>query len=184
MTGSGMQSVFLANRAALQRFLRARGCGDAVDDLLQELWLKLGSVDTGPIANPLGYLFRMADNLVLDHNRSDRRRARRDEVWTETAGSAVRGVSDQPSAEAALLARERLRIVAAAIEATGERTAAIFRRYRIDGIGQAEIAREMGISLSAVEKHLQKAYRALVAVRETLDAEMASPQRPHIEERR
>ena len=42
------------------RYLRAHGAGEAVDDLLQELWLKITSVPTGPIASPRSYLFRAA----------------------------------------------------------------------------------------------------------------------------
>jgi RNA polymerase sigma-70 factor (ECF subfamily) len=37
-------------------------------------------------------------------------------------------------------------------------------------MSQPEIAAELEISLSAVEKHLQKAYRALIEVRRRLDA--------------
>ena len=51
-------------------------------------------------------------------------------------------------------------------------------RYRIDGIPQREIAGEIGISLSAVEKHLQRAYRTVVETRERLDADVPCPQRP------
>jgi RNA polymerase sigma-70 factor (ECF subfamily) len=53
----------------------------------------------------------------------------------------------------------------------GERTDHIFRRHRVEGASQKEIAKELGISLSAVEKHLQKAYRALIDLRRRLDAE-------------
>ncbi|HEY0324811.1 MAG TPA: RNA polymerase subunit sigma-70, partial [Allosphingosinicella sp.] len=36
MAGGGLEAVFLTHRAALLRFLRARGAGDAAEDLLQE----------------------------------------------------------------------------------------------------------------------------------------------------
>jgi DNA-directed RNA polymerase specialized sigma24 family protein len=53
----------------------------------------------------------------------------------------------------------------------GDRTDLVFRRYRVEGRSQKEIAAELGISLSAVEKHLQKAYRALVDLRRRIDAD-------------
>ena len=53
----------------------------------------------------------------------------------------------------------------------GERVDRVFRRYRLEGVGQAAIAAELGISLSSVEKDLQKAYRALAELKVRLDAE-------------
>ena len=42
--------------------------------------------------------------------------------------------------------------------------------YRLDGITIDEVAREFGVSRSTVEKDLQKAYRALLALRSRDDA--------------
>ena len=181
MTEDGLEAIFMANRPALSRFFSARGGGADVDDLLQELWFKVRSAPSGPIAEPSAYLFRMADNLLLDRRRGDMRRARRDDQWTGLTRGAVHDVSDAPSAEQVLVARDRLRIVDKAIDDLGERTAAIFRSYRIDGVNQRDIAASTGISLSAVEKHLQKAYRALTDIRSRLDAEMPAARRLDVE---
>lgn len=181
MTEDGLEAIFMANRPMLLRFFTARGGGGDVDDLLQELWFKVRSAPSGPIGEPSAYLFRMADNLLLDRRRGDMRRARRDDQWTGLTRGAVHDVSDEPSAEQVLVSRERLRIVDRAIDALGDRTATIFRSYRIDGFSQKDIAAKTGISLSAVEKHLQKAYRALVDVRERLDADMSASRRLDIE---
>ena len=177
MSANGLEAVLMANRAALERFLRAR-CGDAAEaeDLIQELWLKLEGA-SGPIAEPLAYLYRMADNLVLDRRRSAQRRERRDDAWNDLAGGGAAGVSDAPSAEQALIARERLRIVEQVLAGLGPRTAHIFKRFRIDGVGQRDIAVEEGISLSAVEKHLQKAYRAVLQIRDEIDADLGGADR-------
>jgi RNA polymerase sigma-70 factor (ECF subfamily) len=53
----------------------------------------------------------------------------------------------------------------------GPRVETVFRKCRLDGLGQAMIARELGVSLSSVEKDLQKAYRALAQLRAKFDAE-------------
>ena len=171
MDSNGLEAILMANRAALERFLRAR-CGNAAEaeDLIQELWLKLAGA-TGPVAEPLAYLYRMADNLVLDRRRSAQRRERRDDAWQGLAGGGHSGASDAPSAEQSLIGRDQLRFVETQMSALGERTSNILKRYRVDGIGQRDIATEQGISISAVEKHLQKAYRALLEIRERLDAE-------------
>lgn len=168
---SGLEAVFLANRDTLLRFLRARGGGEASEDLLHELWLRASTAEVGPVAEPLSYLYRTANNLMLDRHRSAVRARRRDQEWSDVAGGAVAGVSDEPSGERVLLARERLRQAETALAALGERVATIFRRYRVDGVSQREIARDLGISLSAVEKDLQKAYRAMIDLRRRVDAE-------------
>ena len=171
MAGGGLEAVFFTHRETLLRFLRARGAGDAAEDLLQELWLKASAGVSGPIADPLAYLYRVANNLMLDRRRGELRRERRDQDWTELTGGPVLGVSDAPSGEQVLIARERLAATEAALKELGERTELVFRRYRVEGASQRQIAGELGISLSAVEKHLQKAYRALVELRRRFDAE-------------
>ena len=57
------------------------------------------------------------------------------------------------------------------LRAEGERVLDIFRLFRIEGLGQRAIAEHLGLSLSTVEKDLQKAYRALIRLKETHDAE-------------
>ena len=168
---SGLEAVFLAHRDVLLRFLRARGAADAAEDLLQELWVRVREANVGPIAEPLSYLYRTANNLMLDRRRSALRSARRDTEWGDLAGTGPNAVSDTPSGERVLIAREQLRAAEEALQSLGERTAAIFRRYRIDGVSQRDIAAEQGISLSAVEKHLQKAYRAMIDIQQAFDAD-------------
>lgn len=169
MKTSGLEAVFMENRAALLRFLRARGAGEGAEDLLQEMWIKASAGASGPIADPLSYLYRIANNLMLDRRRADVRGQKRDQAWHDLAGGEL-GVSDAPSGERVLIAREQLAAADAALKALGERTDFVFRRFRIEGASQRAIADELGISLSAVEKHIQKAYRALIELRRRFDA--------------
>lgn len=170
MVADALERVFLTHRAELARFVRAR-CGNAADteDFLQDLWLKLSGVPAPP-SDPLSYLYQMANNLIIDRRRSEQRRERRDDAWAD-GGAADSETSDAPSAERLVIARSELARVAAMFDELGERTTAIFKSYRLDGAGQRDIATEHGISLSAVEKHLQKAYRAVLQLRYKLDAE-------------
>src|SRR3546814_18264315 len=57
------------------------------------------------------------------------------------------------------------RFRSAAIAATGERPAQVFRRFRVDGVHQRDIAGEMGVSLSTVEADLRKVYAKLAEIR-------------------
>jgi RNA polymerase sigma factor (sigma-70 family) len=170
----------MANRAALVRFVRARmrGEGDP-EDLLQDLWLKLSAADVGPVAEPLAYLYRMAENLMLDRRRSAIRRNRREAEWTtgQVDSSLGLAIDTQPSVERVLLAREALRRVNALLDALPDRTAQTFRAVRIEGVPQKQIAHDLGISLSAVEKHLQRAYRVIFDARQILDADIDPSER-------
>lgn len=166
---NGLEAAFLANRERLVRFLRARGAGDAAEDLVHEVWLKISAARTGPLASPLAYLFRTADLVMIDRYRSERQARRREQAWSEVAGSANPGVSDAPSGERVVIGRQHARIVADALNALGRRPAAIFRRHRIDGVPQKIVAEEFGVSLSTVESDLRRAYRALLEIRERLD---------------
>ena len=160
----GIEGVLLANRDRIVRFLGVRGAGDAAEDVFQDLWMRLSSRQSGPVADPLSYVMRAANNLMLDRYRAARQRELRDAAWGEAAATAP------PSAEAALISREQLALVDREIAATGERPARIFRRFRVDGIAQREIAREMGISLSTVESDLRKVYAVIAAIRRQFDA--------------
>lgn len=164
MAVSGLSAVLLVNRVPLLRFLRARGAGEDAEDILQELWFKVERLEgDGPIADPRAYIFRMADNLMHDRVRAAIRRTHREQAWSD-AGYDPSGEDETPSPERTVAARQRLRRVERALATLGERSQSIFRRFRIDGVPQSRIAQEEGISVSAVEKHLQRAYRVVAAL--------------------
>lgn len=163
----GLQRVIVNERARLLRFLAARGAGDDAEDVLHDLWQRVGTIPQQPIADPISYLFRAAENLMRDRRRSNISRDRRQHDWHEVSIPAT----EEPPGERSLIARERLREAEAALSALGPRVEQVFRLYRLDGVGQTAIARELGVSLSSVEKDLQKAYRALAELRAKFDAE-------------
>jgi RNA polymerase sigma factor (sigma-70 family) len=163
---SGLQRVLENERPRLLRFLAARGAGDDAEDVLHDLWQKLAGAEARPVSDPVSYLFRAAENVLRDRQRASLSRDRRQHEWQDLASSEAEPVGDR-----VLIARERLREAEATLLALGPRVDQIFRRYRLEGIGQAAIARELGVSLSSVEKDLQKAYRALAQLREKFDAE-------------
>lgn len=162
MAGGPLVEAFLAHRPQLLRYLRARGLPEDAEDLLQELWIKLEPGEPQDVAEPLAYLYRMAHNLMLDRRRGAVRRQRREEGYHQDRHGPGEA-DDAPAAERILLAREQLRQIDRVLAALGSRTDHIFRRHRIEGVPQRDIAGELGITLSAVEKHLQKAYRAVAA---------------------
>jgi RNA polymerase sigma-70 factor (ECF subfamily) len=171
---AALKAALLDNRPMLIRFLAARRVDrDDAEDLLQDLFLKLESRSVGPVLQSRAYLYRVLNNQLTDHRRSAARRARREGDWVASQGGASPDLDDRPSPERALIARERLQEVSSAIAALPERTRTIFRKYRLDGVGQRQIAAELGISGSAVEKHLRKAYRLIVDVHAAQHADCA-----------
>ncbi len=163
MQRESLESLFLANRTKLGGFLLSLGAGDAAEDILQELWLRLSRIDGDSIEHPLPYLYRIAHNIHLDSRRGQARAAVRDQLW---------GISRDDVAEPhdrTLIAREELRAVDDALDALGEPTASIFRRHRVAGVSQRQIASDYGLGLSTIERHLRRAYAALIALREERD---------------
>lgn len=169
LPNGGLEGVFLENRSKLLRFLRARGAGDSAEDLVQDVWLRISVAATGPVASPLAYLFRIADLLLIDRYRSVRQADKRDRDWSEINAAGEGGASDQPSAERHLVGLQDAAQVMAVLEGLGPRIAAVFRRHRVDGVPQREVAREFGVSLSTLESDLRTAYRALSDWKERQD---------------
>jgi RNA polymerase sigma-70 factor (ECF subfamily) len=112
---------------------------------------------------------RAANNLMLDRHRARVRAMGRDRAWSDlkTGGSDK---SDQPDAERVLIGHEALARAEAELKALGSRVESIFRRYRLDEVTIDQVAREFGVSRSTVEKDLQKAYRALMRLKDDDDA--------------
>jgi RNA polymerase sigma-70 factor (ECF subfamily) len=176
LSSDGLLGIFIATRPALLRYLMLRGASaDEADDILQEVYLKLAAGDIGPVAEARAYLYRVTNNHFLDRRRSADRRARREEDWVAAHGEG--GRDEQPSAEARIIAREQLAILQRVLDRLPERTRGIFRLFRIEGEPQRKIAADLGISVSAVEKHLTRAYEAIAAAKLRLDVDRGEPQR-------
>lgn len=167
----GLSAIFLAHRPALLRFLRARGAGDDAEDLLQDMWMKLEAKDLGPVADPVPYLYRAANNLMLDRYRSATRRERREQDWSEGAGGVMADPAEATAIDERMILNQRLEQARAVLRELGPRVELVFRRFRIEGVGQKLIAEELGVSLTTVEKDLQKAYRAMLALKQKFDTE-------------
>ncbi len=164
-----LEAAFAAHRAPLLRFVRARGAGDAAEDVLHEVWLRLASTaDAGAAARP-GYMMRTADRVMIDRFRSTRQARAREQAWAEAQPGVAEGRSADPSADRIVEGRQHAALVEEALRELGPRAVAIFRRHRVDGIPQREVAREFAVSLSTVESDLRLAYRALVDVRRRID---------------
>lgn len=169
----GLTRTLEEQRAEMRRFLIARtGNESDADEMINELWIKVTSGHSGPIANPKSYLFRMANNLVLDRLRETRRRERREAQWTaerhDRYSAGVEVADASPNAEQSLLEQEDARRLADAISQLPAGAQRVLRMHKLDGLSHGEVARQLGISKSAVEKHMAV---AMIHLRRTLVAE-------------
>lgn len=157
---------YIERTAEMRRFFQARlGPSADVEDLVQELYLKVRAVPAAEdVLNPPAYLYRLAHNLMLDRLRAQRRSGSRDAEWRRSNQASIGSldVVDTPDAESAVIARQRLQKLVAALETLAPATQRAFRLHKFDGLSQAETAERMGVSRSAVEKHIALALKHLL----------------------
>jgi RNA polymerase sigma factor (sigma-70 family) len=162
----GLARLYEQHRPEILRYLRARtGDPAEAEDVVQELWIKVQSGDSGPVANGRAYLFRMAHNLVLDRLREQRRRRLRDSSWSVERSAGVTSDGDLvdpgQGAESELVAGEDLARLANAIEQLPAGARRAFCLHKLDGLSHSEVAARLGISRSGVEKHVALAMQQL-----------------------
>jgi RNA polymerase sigma-70 factor (ECF subfamily) len=143
-------------RPALVRFFRRR-CGklSEAEDLAQETILRgLGAASWSSTEQAKGYIFRTAINLWRDRQRRLRVQDDAEVAWEDRNTLEV---SEEIAPERVLLSEEELRRVQAALLELNERTRDVFMLHRLEKLKYAAIAKTLGISVSAVEKHMSKA---------------------------
>jgi RNA polymerase sigma-70 factor (ECF subfamily) len=141
-----------------QRLRRDDDADEVAQEAMLRIWNARASVNIDS-ARPL--LFRIASNLAIDRLRERQR-------WRFTDIAATPEPAESVSAERSLAAREELEAVAAAIAALPDDCRTAFVMSRIDGRKHAEIATDMGISKSMVEKHVAEAVFRLSLIRKRL----------------
>lgn len=152
---------------ALSRFFERRVDRKSdVPDLVQDVFLRLSQLnDTSVIEKPENYLFRTASNALRDHfRRSAVRPTHSAETFMEHHGGSDFSPTD------VLEGRESIVALQAALRELPERTRDVFVLKMLEGHKTADVARAMGISTRAIEKHLAKALahisQALAAYRD------------------
>ena len=131
-----------------------------VDDLVQDVLARLLVRGDGQsIERPESYLLRAAANVWRDLLRRSRtRRANDHDEYVED-----RHAVEDHGPDRVLEGRQAISAILASIGELPERTRHVFVLRRIEGMQQKAVARRLGISVSAVEKHMIKAIRHLAA---------------------
>lgn len=151
-------------RRDLIAYLQRRDRAGEVEDLVQEAFVRFhraGHDLAAPDARPL--LFVIARNLQLDGWKSGgRERARRsaDDIHDLEAGPRAIA-SPTPPADQSLIGRQDLAAAAAVIRALPPKTRDAFLLHRFEAQTYRQIADQLGVSVSMVEKHIAEALRQL-----------------------
>lgn len=151
-----MLQTFLQQQGRMEKQLsRWVACRATAADLVQELFIRLWRRKDVQVEDLGQYMMRSARNLAIDHLRSQRTRQRTESaLLPEQMIGAPRTVEDGHQAD------HDLHQVDAALRALPERTRHVFLLNRIHGQSYSQIADALGISASAVEKHMMRALQA------------------------
>lgn len=135
--------------AALRRYVRSRASrADLVDDVVQETLSRLVQQNrerTLVSAYALG--FRIAANLLVDQHRRDSRYIDAPEE---------EHISEAPLPDRVIAGRQELSVLAGAIAAMPRLRREVIVRRRLQNQSCAAIARDLDLSLKAVEKHITR----------------------------
>lgn len=154
-------------RPALVKYFK-RKTGNAVDaeDLAQDVLLRaLTHSNWKTHDQAKGYIFRTAVNRWRDSLR--RRRVRGVTVeWDEgAAGHSGENTRSENLPERLFMAGEELHQVVRALEGMNVRTRTVLMLIKLEQMRVATVAQMLGISASAVAKHLAKGIAQLAALR-------------------
>jgi RNA polymerase sigma-70 factor (ECF subfamily) len=140
---------------------RGRAHADA-EDAVQDACVRALQRDAARVVqNPVGYLARIMRNLFIDGSR----RRSRDVRLFENADDLALIADERPGPEQFLGDRQLLSRVLAEIDRLPPRCRQAFLAHRFENMSYPVIARSMGISVSAVEKHIAEALMRLEKVR-------------------
>lgn len=155
----GSQSAFArlvaAHERSLRGFLRKSGFGDA-DDIAQEAFLAAWS-GLNRLRDDEGFrawLFGIAWRKALDHSRSARRAARRDEAWREDQAQDAPRQADPA---------DRMALEAALSDLPPDQRACVTLCLG-QGWSHGEAAEVLGLPLGTVKSHVNRGRERLLSV--------------------
>ena len=150
----------------LRRYFRRRADDADVDDLVQEVFLRLQSAQLStPIDNVERYLFAAARNALISRYRRQKARA---SLLNDEFEDVIE-ISEQRSPERIVIGQQEYRRVLEAIQNLPPRAREAFQYHRFENLTYQAIAQRMGISREAVKELM---HRALVRIVEEMEPEL------------
>lgn len=144
----------------LQLMLLRRGrTREQAEDLIQEAFLRMQEYceKGGQVQQPEGFLVRTALRLAMNARRDEHR-----DLYVDKDIDELTFVLDtNPAPDEVLAVEQCLNRMRDALDAASRRTRDVFFMHRLDGLSYAQIAARLGISVSAIEKHMASALAIL-----------------------
>ncbi len=164
---SSIFDVYADNRNTLLRFAhKLTGCNAHAEDIVQDAYLRLPSAPkiTSSSKAQLSYIFQIVRNLSIDHHR---KRVATEKIidFKEDDTAADHRTPDKQCQH-----RETLELIDRALADLPDRTRYAFEQYRVYGVAQKEIAKELGVSTTLVNFMVRD---ALIHCKKVIDDESA-----------
>lgn len=155
MAGSeSIHSVYMSLRGSLARAVSRIVPPKEIEDIVQETYVRVCQIEKGgEIRAPRSFLFKTAHNLALDHiKRAESRLA--DSI--EDIGESGFGAAEQDVDETfdQVATNEEFSLFCEAVRQLPMQCRRAFILKKVYGHSQREIARNMNLSESTVEKHI------------------------------
>lgn len=149
---SVVSKIFLENQSAIKRFL-ARFLSGAhdIEDVAQEAYLRAFKAEKDQeVRSPKAFLFRIAKNIALNELA---KKSRLLTDYIEDSGSSD-VIGDETSPEQRAAEQQKLAVFCQAVAALPAQCRRAFLLRKVYGLSHKEIAAELNISVSTVEKHV------------------------------
>lgn len=167
-----LADIFLTNRKSLvwsvMRIVRDH---QAAEDVAQETYIRASkAIKNGPIEHLEAFLFKTARNLAINHKRHRDMRSgtEREDVSEHDIANVAASV---PTPETALIHRQRLQLVDAAVAKLPQRAQTVWLLSRIEKWPYTKIAVHLGVSPSTVFNDLKLAHAHCLDVLAKIDSD-------------
>ncbi|WP_433885518.1 RNA polymerase sigma factor [Pseudomonas vranovensis] len=148
-------TLYRDHRSWLLAWLRRNiACAERAEDLSQDTFVRLLGREQLPAPRePRAFLLAIAKGLLFDHFR----RAALEQAYL--AELMLIPEAEQPSPEEQHLILEDLKAIDRLLGKLSSKARAAFLYNRLDGLGHAEIAERLGVSVSRVRQYLAQSMR-------------------------
>ncbi|WP_242502925.1 ferric citrate uptake sigma factor FecI [Serratia sp. 1D1416] len=148
-----MSRLYATHHAWLQGWLRRRlGCAFDADDLAQDTFLRILKSDAAAaIREPKDFLVTVAKRVMVDFFR----RKTLERAYLEMLALIPAAYAPSPEQRQCLL--ESLQQIDSMLDGLGPKVKQAFLLSQLEGLGYAEIALRLGVSVSSVKKYMARA---------------------------